>query len=486
MIQTDSFLPEDLSMARIRTVKPELFKHEELYQAERESGLPLRLAFIGLFTVADREGRFKWRPNEIKLDVLPYDELDFEEVLDGLHAAGFIFKFFVGGKPYGAIPTFAEHQAINNREMDSKLPGPNGPEVQPGIPDGKTFVYLIVSPHAKAFKIGRSRNIDGKLRDIRAMSACPIELADYILGDKNLEAEIYRALIGHRNHGDWFRCSEEAASILGAWFTRASRVSDVCGTRRDEAAENKTLDSDLGAFHPNSRVADACPTPLDSAQGEGKGKEGKGKEGDVCSERKASSPTVISIPLVSGNERNITQADISEWSNLFPAVDVMQELRKMRAWCIANPNRRKTPKGILRFITIWLSREQDKGRGAINPIQPAQGANTATPPTPEHKFDWSHCEICQGDGRLHVRTKAAPGSEPAPDDPVVPFYKLSDPRRIVSLDAEYPSKEWRIVNFRCSCPAGKAKTIPQSWPRLKPPLQSLNADEWPVTAGVVH
>ena len=46
-------------MARIRTVKPELFRHEELFLPEKESGLPLRLSLIGLFTVADTKGRFK-------------------------------------------------------------------------------------------------------------------------------------------------------------------------------------------------------------------------------------------------------------------------------------------------------------------------------------------------------------------------------------------------------------------------------------------
>ena len=42
---------EEDKMARIRTVKPEFFKHEEIYQAEIEEKLPLRLAFIGLFGV---------------------------------------------------------------------------------------------------------------------------------------------------------------------------------------------------------------------------------------------------------------------------------------------------------------------------------------------------------------------------------------------------------------------------------------------------
>ena len=60
-------------MARIRTIKPEFYRHHDLFLAEKESGLPLRLAFSGLWLCADKEGRFKWNPNQLKLDELPYD-----------------------------------------------------------------------------------------------------------------------------------------------------------------------------------------------------------------------------------------------------------------------------------------------------------------------------------------------------------------------------------------------------------------------------
>lgn len=112
-------------MARIRTVKPEFFKHEEIYQAEIEEKLPLRLAFIGLFGVCDREGRFKWRPNQIKLDILPYDKVDFSLVLDALATRGFIEEYeSEDGERFGFIPTFLDHQVINNRESESKIISP--------------------------------------------------------------------------------------------------------------------------------------------------------------------------------------------------------------------------------------------------------------------------------------------------------------------------------------------------------------------------
>ena len=113
-------------MARIRTVKPEFFKHHDLYKAEKESELPLRLGFQGLWLCADKEGRFKWRPTSLKLDILPFDDLDFEDVLIELAIAGFIVKYEVVGKHYGYIPSFRDHQRITGSEAqgESKIPDP--------------------------------------------------------------------------------------------------------------------------------------------------------------------------------------------------------------------------------------------------------------------------------------------------------------------------------------------------------------------------
>jgi hypothetical protein len=111
-------------MSRIRTVKPELFRHEGLFEAELHYNLPLRLAFIGLLTVCDREGRFRWQPRILKLDVLPHDVIDFSLVLEALAASGFIIKYEHQGKVYGAIPTWRKHQHVNCNERKSIIPDP--------------------------------------------------------------------------------------------------------------------------------------------------------------------------------------------------------------------------------------------------------------------------------------------------------------------------------------------------------------------------
>jgi len=127
---------------RIRTVKPDFFKHEGLHELGVRSGFgPLiRVAYAGLWCQADREGRFRWRPNILRNEISPWDDVDFESLLEELRAAGYIVRYEVGGESYGFIPTFPKHQRPNHREAESQLPPPPGhepaagAEERPGMP----------------------------------------------------------------------------------------------------------------------------------------------------------------------------------------------------------------------------------------------------------------------------------------------------------------------------------------------------------------
>jgi hypothetical protein len=111
-------------MSRIRSIKPEAFTDEKLWDAEAECGLPLFRAFPGLWTQADREGRFEWRPRVLKAAILPYWEGDFATVLDVLERHGFVASYEVDGRRYGVVLNFLKHQYVNTREAKSKLPCP--------------------------------------------------------------------------------------------------------------------------------------------------------------------------------------------------------------------------------------------------------------------------------------------------------------------------------------------------------------------------
>lgn len=74
----------------------------------------------------------------------------------------------------------------------------------------------------------------------------------------------------------------------------------------------------------------------------------------------AGAEPLIGLPLNDGSEHPVTQEDFNEYAALYPAVDVMRELRDMRGWLLANPSRKKTKRGIKAFIRTWLSKEQDR------------------------------------------------------------------------------------------------------------------------------
>lgn len=104
-------------MARIRTIKPEFFRHEGLQDIEAENpGAYCMLVFAGLWGHCDKAGRFEWRPRTLKLDILPFLSFDMAETLAILERAGQVRRYQVDGKEYGEIASFCVHQRISGKE----------------------------------------------------------------------------------------------------------------------------------------------------------------------------------------------------------------------------------------------------------------------------------------------------------------------------------------------------------------------------------
>ena len=93
---------------------------------------------ISHFIFADKACYFRWQPNTLKLDCLPYDKVNFDPGLGNLVEAEFIQKYEVGGQSYGVIPTFLKHQRINLREPISEIPAP---EDAMHVQDNATHVH---------------------------------------------------------------------------------------------------------------------------------------------------------------------------------------------------------------------------------------------------------------------------------------------------------------------------------------------------------
>jgi hypothetical protein len=105
-------------MARARNIKPSFFINEELV----ECSFATRLLFIGLWTLADREGRLEDKPKKIKMALFAADNLDIEHSINELVEHGFIVRYEVKGEKYIQVLAFKKHQNPHRDEKASTIP----------------------------------------------------------------------------------------------------------------------------------------------------------------------------------------------------------------------------------------------------------------------------------------------------------------------------------------------------------------------------
>lgn len=77
---------------------------------------------------------------------------------------------------------------------------------------------------------------------------------------------------------------------------------------------------------------------------------------------KDTSAPSFSFPLRSGSLWELPQAKLSEYKTTYSYLDIPTELRKAKQWLTDNPQRRKTAKGMPKFLNNWLSRAGGNGK----------------------------------------------------------------------------------------------------------------------------
>ncbi len=109
---------------RARNIKPGFWKNEDLVELPFEH----RLLFIGLWMLADREGRLEDRPKRIKMELFPGDQVDVDAGLSCLAQMELLRRYEVDGRKYVQVENFVKHQMPHHKEVASKIPAPEGRE----------------------------------------------------------------------------------------------------------------------------------------------------------------------------------------------------------------------------------------------------------------------------------------------------------------------------------------------------------------------
>lgn len=125
-------------MARIRTIKPEFWKHEDLSELAPET----HMLAAALLNYADDEGYFNANPKLIQAECCPLreDSTNVRRSIEALSKIGYI-RLFEGsdGKSYGHIVTFLDHQRVDRAKPSKIKPLEVSPKDRRRIDDESTL-----------------------------------------------------------------------------------------------------------------------------------------------------------------------------------------------------------------------------------------------------------------------------------------------------------------------------------------------------------
>lgn len=100
-------------------------------------------------------------------------------------------------------------------------------------------------------------------------------------------------------------------------------------------------------------------------------------------------PVAITFTLANKTEYPITERQVQEFTELYPGINAMQQLRSIKAWCMANPTKRKTARGALAFVNNWLNKAQNQATRAAPLVDRYPPKKTGTLHLEINKQDFS-------------------------------------------------------------------------------------------------
>lgn len=102
------------------------------------------------------------------------------------------------------------------------------------------------------------------------------------------------------------------------------------------------------------------------------------------------SPCAGKFLLNDATEYEVSENDVVIYQQLYPGIDVMQELRNIQAWCLSNERNRKTRNGAKRFLNAWLSRAHNSAKTGHAAIQ--QGKKNSFNNFQQRSYDYDALE----------------------------------------------------------------------------------------------
>ena len=195
------------------------------------------------------------------------------------------------------------------------------------------------------------------------------------IGQSSSEADRRRA---YRNAIDTEKSllmeSDKMTNVVTNVTTNDGQMSDKwIPENRDKRIENRDIENNIIFARSPDGQDSALEVNVDASVAghvRPSPKTGAGQQSNEVQITKAPEleADVEALVLNDGTEWRPTLALFAEYVRLYPNVDVKQQFNEMRGWCLSNPAKRKTRRGITRFVNSWLSRQQDRGAKCSAPV----------------------------------------------------------------------------------------------------------------------
>lgn len=111
----------------------------------------------------------------------------------------------------------------------------------------------------------------------------------------------------------------------------------------------------------------------------------EGKKEELCAEATASTPHSVPFELLEfelyAKDRHLCKEWtklLGVWGGTYPAVNIIQEIKRAHSWQLSDPKRRKTKQA--RFLDSWLRRAQDSANGTGQRTEFAARRDASGPP----------------------------------------------------------------------------------------------------------
>ena len=102
-------------------------------------------------------------------------------------------------------------------------------------------------------------------------------------------------------------------------------------------------------------------------------------------------------------EWSLTQTKLDEWQGTYATIDVLGRCKVALQWIKDNPSKRKTARGMPRFLSAWMERDSNNPKvPKINPGAPAAETRAEADPAKMY-YDWDGAGVQTFENRHKVR-----------------------------------------------------------------------------------